>query len=53
MKTTSIYVPCLLINVVKLNVFLNIAQMQSTMCRNCFSFDQNATLQFSHVTVPV
>jgi len=43
----------LLINVVKFNVFLNTAQTQSTMCRNCFSFDQNATLQFSRVAVLV
>jgi len=28
-------------------------EMQSTMCRNCFSFGQNAALQFSHVAVPV
>jgi len=40
-------------NVVKFNVFLNIAQTHSTMSGNCFSFDQNATLQFSHVAVPV
>ena len=45
MKTTSLYVRFLLINVLKFNVFLNTAQTQSTMCRNCFSF--NATLQFS------
>jgi len=53
MKTTSLYVRFLLINVVKFSVNFNIAQTQSTMCRNCFSFDQNTTLQFRHDTVPV
>ena len=52
-KQQSLYMQFLLINVVKFNVFLNTAQTQSTMCRNCFSFDQNATLQFKHVIVPV
>jgi len=35
MKTTSLYVQFVLINVVKFNVLLNTAQTQSTMCRNC------------------
>jgi len=41
MKTTSLYVRFLLINVVNSSVFLNFAQTQSAMCRTCFSFDQN------------
>jgi len=39
MKTTSLFVRFLLINLVKFNGFLNIAQSQSTVFRNCFSFD--------------
>jgi len=53
MGTPSLYMRFLLRNVVKFNEFLNTVQMQSIMCRNCFSFDQNTTLQFSHVAVPL
>jgi len=52
MKTTSLYMRFLLINVVEFRVIFNIAKTQSTMCRICFAFDQNATLQFSHVAAP-
>jgi len=36
MKTTSLYVRFLLINVVKFSMIFNIALTQSIVCRNCF-----------------
>jgi len=56
MKKTRLYARFLLINLDKcreVQRVLNPAQTPSTMCRNYFPRGQNATLQFSHVAVPV